>query len=181
LSATRGVNVRSLFLYGQELNPETWAIARMNMLLHGAGDAAEIKLGDTLATPAFAEGDRIKTFDLLVANPLFSSKNWGHERLKKSGDPYGRIKHLPPKSHGEVAFLQHMVASMNDKARLAVVLPNGVLFRGGAELAVRKDLIDADLVEAIVQLPVDLFYGAGIPACVLVLNALSPRIARGEY
>ena len=165
-----GRNVRSLFLYGQELNPETWAIARMNMLLHGAGDAAEIKLGDTLAAPAFADGDRIKTFDLVVANPPFSSKNWGHERLKKSGDPFGLIKHLPPKSHGEVAFLQQMVASMNAKARLAVVLPNGVFFRGGAELAVRKDLIDADLVEAIVQLPVDLFYGAGIPACILVLN-----------
>jgi len=166
----QGVNVRSLFLYGQELNPETWAIARMNMLLHGAGDAAEIKLGDTLASPAFADGDRIKTFDLVVANPPFSSKNWGHERLKKSGDPFGRIKHLPPKSHGEVAFLQHMVASMNNKARLAVVLPNGVFFRGGAELAVRKELIDGDLVEAVVQLPVDLFYGAMIPACVLVLN-----------
>lgn len=170
----QGMNVRSLFLYGQELNPETWAIARMNMLLHGAGDAAEIKLGDTLATPAFAEGDHIKTFDLVVANPPFSSKNWGHERLKKSGDPYGRIKHVPPKSHGEVAFLQHMVASMNTKARLAVVLPNGVFFRGGAELAVRKDLIDADIVEGIVQLPVDLFYGAGIPACLLFLNRDKP-------
>jgi type I restriction enzyme M protein len=176
----QGVNVRSLFLYGQELNPETWAIARMNMLLHGAGDAAEIKLGDTLATPAFADGDRIKTFDLVVANPPFSSKNWGHERLKKSGDPFGRIKHLPPKSHGEVAFLQHMVASMNNKARLAVVLPNGVFFRGGAELAVRKDLIEADLVEAIVQLPVDLFYGAGIPACILILNRAKPDKRRGR-
>jgi type I restriction enzyme M protein len=174
------VNVRSLFLYGQELNPETWAIARMNMLLHGAGDAAEIKLGDTLAAPAFAEGERIKNFDLVVANPPFSSKNWGHERLKKSGDPYGRIKHLPPKSHGEMAFLQHMAASMNDKARLAVLLPNGVFFRGGAELAVRKDLIDADLVEAIVQLPVDLFYGAGIPACILVLNRAKPQTRNGR-
>lgn len=176
----QGVNVRSLFLYGQELNPETWAIARMNMLLHGAGDAAEIKLGDTLAAPAFAGGDRIKTFDLVVANPPFSSKNWGHERLKKSGDPFGRIKHLPPKSHGEVAFLQHMVAAMNDKARLAVVLPNGVFFRAGAELAVRKHLVDADLVEAIVQLPVDLFYGAGIPACILVLNRAKLEDRKGR-
>lgn len=106
----------------------------------------------------------------MIANPPFSSKNWGHERFKAGGDPFGRIKHLPPKSHGEMAFLQHMVASMNENGRLAVVLPNGVFFRGGAELAVRKDLIDADLVEAIVQLPVDLFYGAMIPACVLVLN-----------
>jgi type I restriction enzyme M protein len=165
-----GVKPRSLFLYGQELNPETWAIARMNMLLHGAGDAAEIKLGDTLAAPAFTDSEALKRFDIVVANPPFSSKNWGHERFKKSGDPYGRITHLPPKSHGEVAFLQHMVASMNDTARLGVVLPNGVFFRGGAELAVRKDLLDADLIEVIVQLPVDLFYGAGIPACILVLN-----------
>jgi len=73
----------------------------------------------------------LAAIDLVVANPPSSSKNWGHERLKKSGDPFGRIKHLPPKSHGEVAFLQHMVASMNDNARLAVVLPNGVFFRGG--------------------------------------------------
>jgi type I restriction enzyme M protein len=175
-----GVNPRSLFLYGQELNPETWAIARMNMLLHGAGDAAEVKLGDTLATPAFVGGDRLKTFDIVVANPPFSSKNWGHERFKASGDPFGRIKHLPPKSHGEMAFLQHMVASINDKGRLAVVLPNGVFFRGGAELAVRKELIDADLVEAIVQLPVDLFYGAGIPACVLVVNRAKPKDRRGR-
>jgi type I restriction enzyme M protein len=166
----QGVSPRSLFVYGQELNPETWAIARMNMLLHGAGDAADIKLGDTLATPAFVEREKLRTFDIVVANPPFSSKNWGHERFKASGDPFGRIKHLPPKSHGEMAFLQHMVASMNEKGRLAVVLPNGVFFRGGAELAVRRELLDADLIEAIVQLPVDLFYGAGIPACVAVIN-----------
>jgi type I restriction enzyme M protein len=175
-----GRNIRSLFLYGQELNPETWAIARMNMLLHGAGDAAEIKLGDTLAAPAFVDGGKIRRFDIVVANPPFSSKNWGHERLKAGGDPFDRIKHLPPKSHGEMAFLQHMVASMNDTGRLAVVLPNGVFFRGGAELAVRKDLIDADLVEAIVQLPVDLFYGAVIPACVVILNRAKPAEREGR-
>ena len=176
----QGVNVRSLFLYGQELNPETWAIARMNMLLHGAGDAAEIKLGDTLASPAFVDGGRIMTFDILVANPPFSSKNWGHERLKKSGDPYGRIKHLPSKNHGEMAFLQHMVASMNDGGRLAVVLPNGCFFRGGAELAVRKELVDTDLIESIVQLPEDLFYGSGIPACILVLNRAKAQDRKGR-
>jgi type I restriction enzyme M protein len=179
-AAAQGVNARSLFLYGQELNPETWAIARMNMLLHGAGDAAEIKLGDTLATPAFIDGGRIATFDLVVANPPFSSKNWGHERLKKGGDPYGRIKHLPSKSHGEMAFLQHMVASMNEGGRLAVVLPNGCFFRGGAELAVRKELVDAGLVEGIVQLPVDLFYGSGIPACVLLLNRAKEPDRKGR-
>jgi type I restriction enzyme M protein len=167
-------------LYGQELNPETWAIARMNMLLHGAGDAAEIKLGDTLASPAFVESGRIATFDLVVANPPFSSKNWGHERLKKSGDPFRRIKHLPAKSHGEMAFLQHMVASMNEGGRLAVVLPNGCFFRGGAEMAVRKDLVDADLIEGIVQLPADLFYGSGIPACLLLLNRAKAPDRKGR-
>jgi type I restriction enzyme M protein len=80
------------------------------------------------------------------------------------------IRHLPAKSHGEMAFLQHMVASMNEGGRLAVVLPNGCFFRGGAEMAVRKELVDGDLVEGIVQLPVDLFYGSAIPACILVLN-----------
>lgn len=179
-AASQGVNVRSLFLYGQELNPETWAIARMNMLLHGAGDAAEIKLGDTLASPAFSDGGRITTFDVVVANPPFSSKNWGHERLKKSGDPYGRIKHLPSKSHGEMAFLQHMVASMNESGRLAVVLPNGCFFRAGAEMAVRRELVDADLIEGIVQLPVDLFYGSAIPACILVLNRSKAPDRRGR-
>ncbi|MCX2969481.1 MULTISPECIES: type I restriction-modification system subunit M [Streptomyces] len=171
----RGRDVRSLFLYGQELNPETWAIARMNMLLHGVGDASEIKLGDTLASPAFTVGDRLKTFDVVVANPPFSSKNWGHERLKTAGDKFGRIKHLPPKTHGEMAFVQHMIASLNERGRLAVVLPNGVFFRGGAELSVRRDLIEKDLVEAIIQLPKDLFYGATIPACVLVCNRAKPE------
>lgn len=167
---SQGVTQRSLFLYGQELNPETWAIARMNMLLHGAGDAADIKLGDTLGAPGHAVGTTLRRFDRVVANPPFSSKNWGHERFKRSGDPYGRIKHLPPKSHGEMAFVQHMIASLDDEGMLAVVLPNGCFFRGGPELAVRRELVEADLVEAIVQLPVDLFYGAGIPACILVCN-----------
>ena len=167
----RGVAPKSIFLYGQELNPETWAIARMNMLLHGAGDAAEIVRDDTLAAPAFRNPDnpeQIRKFDIIVANPPFSPKNWGHQKLKDGGDPFGRIKHLPPKSHGEMAFVQHMVASMNDHAKMAVILPNGCFFRRGAEQAVRKDLIDADLIECVIQLPKDLFYGAGIPACIVV-------------
>jgi type I restriction enzyme M protein len=172
------VNDKSLFLYGQELNPETWAISRMNMLLHGAGEAAEIKLGDTLKDPGFTDGPKLKTFDICVANPPFSSSNWGHEWLKAGGDPWGRIKHLPPKSHGEMAFVQHMVASMEKDGRLAVVLPNGCFFRGGPELAVRKDLVDADLIEAVIQLPVDLFYGAMIPACVMVCRRGKTETAR---
>lgn len=167
---TRGSDARTISLFGQELNPETWAIARMNMLLHGAGAVATIERGDTLKEPHFLDGARLRKFDLVIANPPFSPKNWGHERLKSEGDPFGRIKHVPPKSHGEMAFVQHMVASLDDDGRMAVVLPNGVFFRSGAELSVRKDLVDGDLVEAVIQLPRDMFYGAGIPACFLVIN-----------
>jgi len=177
---TQGVNIRSLFLYGQELNPEVWAIARMNMLLHGAGDAAEIKLSDTLKNPAFLEDGMLRTFDVVVANPPFSPKNWGHDWLRKSGDPFGRIRHVPPKSHGEMAFVQHMLASLNERGKLAVVLPNGCFFRGGAELSVRRDLVDADVIEAIIQLPVDLFSGAGIPACILMCNRSKPTERHGR-
>lgn len=175
-----GHNTRSLFMSGQELNPETWAIARMNMLLHGVGDASEIALGDTLASPKFTIGKKLRKFDIVIANPPFSSKNWGHEWLKASGDPFERIKHIPSKSHGEVAFVQHMVATLNQRGKLAVVLPNGVFFRGGAELSVRQDLIQSDLVEAIVQLPKDLFYGAMIPACVLICRRAKDPDRKGR-
>jgi type I restriction enzyme M protein len=175
-----GDKARSISLFGQELNPETWAIARMNMLLHGAGGAATVVQGDTLAAPAFLDGGELRRFDAVIANPPFSSKNWGHDRFKAEGDPFGRLRHIPKKAHGEMAFLQHMVASLDQRGRMAVVLPNGCFFRKGAEQLVRKDLIDADLVEAIVQLPKDMFYGAGIPACWLVLNKVKTDARRGR-
>lgn len=165
-----GNEARGLAIFGQEINPETWAIARMNMLLHGASGAATVERGDTLKEPKFIGSGGLRRFDLVIANPPFSPKNWGHDWLKKSGDPFGRITHIPPKSHGEIAFVQHMVASLNDHGRMAVILPNGVFFRAGAELEVRKDLVKADIIEAVVQLPKDMFYGAGIPACYLVVN-----------
>jgi type I restriction enzyme M protein len=165
-----GERARALTLFGQELKPTTWAIGRMNMLLHGAAGAATIEQGDTLFAPAFLAGGAIRKFDLVIANPPFSSKNWGHEKLKAGGDPFDRIRHLPPKRHGEMAFVQHMVASLSGKGRMAVVLPNGALFRARNEEAVRRDLVEGDLVEAVIQLPKEMFYGAGIPACYLVLN-----------
>jgi type I restriction enzyme M protein len=164
-----GDAARALTLWGQELKPTTWAVGRMNMLLHGAAAAATIAQGDTLFAPEFLEGGRVRQFDLIIANPPFSSKNWGHDKLK-AGDPFGRITHLPPKKHGEMAFVQHMVASLADGGRMAVVLPNGALFRPKGELEVRRELIEQDLVEAVVQLPKDMFYGAGIPACYLIVN-----------
>lgn len=170
-----GDQARAFALYGQELKPTTWAIGRMNMLLHGASGAATIEQGDTLFSPAFLGDGRVRKFDLIIANPPFSSKNWGHDKLKAGGDPFGRIQHLPPKRHGEMAFVQHMVSSLSDDGRMAVVLPNGALFRARNEQAVRRDLIEADIVEAVIQLPKDMFYGAGIPACYLVVNKDKPN------
>lgn len=164
-----GSQARAFTLFGQELKPTTWAIGRMNMLLHGASGAATIEQGDTLFRPSFLKDGQVRRFDYVIANPPFSSKNWGHDKLK-DGDPFGRIHHRPPKRHGEMAFVQHMVASMTGRGRMAVVLPNGALFRARNEQAVRRDLVEADLVEAVIQLPKDMFYGAGIPACYLVLN-----------
>lgn len=175
-----GDRARQITLFGQELTPETWAIARMNMLLHGAGGAATIVQGDTLAAPAFLEGGHLRRFDVVIANPPFSSKNWGHERFKAAGDPFGRIRHLPKKSHGEMAFVQHMVASIAEDGRMAVVLPNGCFFRGGAEQLVRRDLVEDDIVEAVVQLPKDMFFGAAIPACWLVVNRAKSDSRRGR-
>lgn len=175
-----GNRARALTLFGQELKPTTWAIARMNMLLHGAAGAATIEQGDTLLAPAFLSGGELRKFDLIIANPPFSSKNWGHDRFKAGGDPFGRIRHLPPKRHGEMAFVQHMVASLQDTGRMAVVLPNGALFRGRNEQLVRRDLLEADVVEAVIQLPKDMFYGAGIPACYLIVNKAKPESRRGR-
>lgn len=175
-----GEKARAQTLFGQELKPTTWAIGRMNMLLHGAAGAATIEQGDTLFAPAFLSVGTIRKFDLVIANPPFSSKNWGHEKFKAGGDPFGRVRHLPPKRHGEMAFVQHMVASLTRKGRLAVVLPNGALFRARNEEAVRRDLVEADLVEAVIQLPKDMFYGAGIPACYLVVNKAKKESRHGR-
>jgi type I restriction enzyme M protein len=173
-----GDAARAFTLYGQELKPTTWAIGRMNMLLHGASGAATIEQGDTLFSPAFLKDGQVRRFDLVIANPPFSSKNWGHDKFKAGGDPFGRVLHLPPKRHGEMAFVQHMVASLNDLGRMAVVLPNGALFRARNEELVRQELIEADIVEAVIQLPKDMFYGAGIPACYLVVNKDKPANRR---
>jgi hypothetical protein len=151
----------------------------MNMLLHGAAAAATIAQGDTLFAPEFLEAGGIRQFELIIANPPFSSKNWGHDKLK-AGDPFGRIRHVPPKKHGEMAFVQHMVASLASGGRMAVVLPNGALFRARGERATREDLVAADFVEAVIQLPKDMFYGAEIPACFVVLNRSKPPARKGR-
>lgn len=156
-------------IYGQEKNLATSAIARMNLFLHGARDF-KVTQGDTLRSPHFLESGSLMTFDCVVANPPFSLKNWGSEQF--ASDIYGRnIWGCPSDSNGDYAWLQHMVKSMNPKTgRCAVVLPQGVLFRGGKEGAIRKELVESDKLEAVITMASGVFYSTGVSACILFLN-----------
>ncbi|MBK6520026.1 MAG: N-6 DNA methylase [Polyangiaceae bacterium] len=161
-------NPKNLSLFGQEKNLGTWAICKMNMLLHGLPDA-RIEKGDTIRDPKLRDGDGLMLFDRVIANPPFSLDEWGREIAEH--DPHGRFRFgVPPKTKGDLAFVQHMVATTNTKGMVGVVMPHGVLFRGAAEGEIRKGLLQEDLVEAVVGLPTNLFYGTGIPAAILVLN-----------
>jgi type I restriction enzyme M protein len=175
-------NPKSLSLYGQEMNLNTWAICKMNLFLHDIDDAF-IERGDTLRFPKHLvseESNAIKTFDRVIANPPFSLKNWGHE-VWKSGDPFARDQYgCPPKSYGDLAFVQHMAASLNRKGKMGVVLPHGILFRGGAEGKIRTGFLKDDRIEAVIGLASNLFYGTGIPACVLVINNAKPRAMKNK-
>ncbi len=175
-----GRNPRSLTLYGQERNLNTWAICKMSLFLHDIDDAF-IERGDTLLDPKHLAGDKsVQRFDRVIANPPFSLKKWGHA-VWKAGDPFARdVYGCPPKSYGDLAFVQHMVASLKPQGRMAVVCPPGVLFRGGTEGKIRKGLLEADLIEAVVGLGPNLFYGTGIPAAVLVLHRDKPEERRGK-
>ncbi len=175
-----GEDARSLSLYGQEKNLGTWAIAEMNLFLHDIDDAFIAK-GDTLASPKrydpkaseFVEG--VGAYDRVLANPPFSEKVWGYE-VWANGDPFGRDAFgCPPKGYGDLAFVQHMIASLKQDGRLGVVLPHGVLFRGGAEGRIRQAMLEADLVEAVIGLASNLFYGAGIPAAILIISKAKPK------
>jgi len=156
-------------LYGQEKNLTTSAIARMNLFLHGASDFQVVR-GDTLRNPAFFSGDNLATFDCVIANPPFSLEKWGEEAW--ASDPYGRnFAGMPPAKSGDYAWVQHMIKSMAPKTgRMAVVLPHGALFRMGKEGDIRKKLLGMDLLEAVVGLGPNLFYGTGLAACILVFR-----------
>ncbi len=163
---------RTLVLYGQEKNLNTWAICKMNLFLHDIDvQKDQIARGDTLLSPKHASEDKsLKKFDMVMANPPFSLSPWGHEKWSK-GDAYGRdVYGCPPKSYGDLAFVQHMIASINDKGRMGVVVPHGVLFRGGTEGKIRQGILGADLVEGVIGLGPNLFYGTGIPAAILLIN-----------
>jgi type I restriction enzyme M protein len=176
-----GGNVRMLYgkLYGQERNLTTQAIARINLFLHGVEDFKVVR-EDTLRNPAFFEGDHLAKFDCVIANPPFSLKNWGEEIW--SSDPFGRaFGGLPPKNYGDYAWVQHMIRSMAPpKGRMAVVLPHGALFRMGAEGKIRRKILEMDLIEGVIGLGPNLFYGTGLAACIMVIRARKPAERKGR-
>ncbi|MFF9626067.1 N-6 DNA methylase [Streptomyces griseosporeus] len=157
---------RGITVYGQEKDNATWALARMNMILHGHEDA-DIRKGDSLTDPRFTVGEELRTFDFAVANPPFSLDSWSNGLRNDYGRfPFGR----PPEKNGDYAFLLHVLASLKSTGKAAVILPLGVLFRGHAEGAVRRELLRRGYVKGVIGLPPNLFYGTGIPACVIVLD-----------
>ena len=171
-------NPRNLSLFGQEKNLGTWGICRMNMLLHGLSDS-RIDKGDTIRDPKLREGGELMLFDRVIANPPFSLDEWGREMAEH--DPYGRFRFgVPPKTKGDLAFVQHMIATTNTTGMVGVVMPHGVLFRGAAEGDIRKGILQEDLVEAVVGLPTNLFYGTGIPAAILILNRAKKPERKGK-
>ena len=164
-------------LYGQEKNLTTSSIARMNLFLHGAEDF-HIERGDTLRLPAFYSGDSLATFDCVIANPPFSLEKWGDDVW--INDPYGRnFAGLPPAKSGDFAWVQHMIKSMARKTgRMAVVLPHGVLFRMSKEGEIRRKLLEMDMLEAVIGLGQNIFYGTGLAPCVLVFRDSKPKVHR---
>ncbi len=166
-------------LFGQEKNLTTAAIARMNLFLHGAEDF-EIVRGDTLREPAFLSGDRLATFDCVIANPPFSLSAWGEDSW--ANDPWGRnLAGTPPKKYGDWAWVQHMITSMAPATgRMAMVLPHGALFRMGAEGKIRSKVLNLDLIEAVIGLGPNLFYGTGLAACILVARRRKSDDRKGK-
>jgi type I restriction enzyme M protein len=173
----QGQNIRNLQLYGQESNPTTWIICRMNMILHNISSTS-IEDGDTLEDPKLLDGNTWKRFDMVLANPPFS-QNYSRAGLKfENRFAYGFAPESGKKA--DLMFVQHMVASLKPRGRMATIMPHGVLFRGGAEKVIRKGLVDANLIEAIISLPPALFYGTGIPACVIFINKNKPENSRDK-
>ena len=156
-------------LFGQESNGSTWSLCRMNMFLHEL-DNARVEWCDTLTNPKLAEEDRLMRFDVVVANPPFSLDKWGADQA--DNDRYNRFwRGIPPKSKGDYAFISHMIeTTVTDTGKVGVIVPHGVLFRGGSEGKIRRRLIEENLLEGVIGLPANLFYGTGIPTAILVFN-----------
>lgn len=171
-------NPKNISLYGQEKNLGTWAICKMNMLLHAIPDA-NIEKGDTIREPKLVKGGELMLFDRVIANPPFSLKEWGVETADADG--FGRFRYgVPPKTKGDLAFVQHMLATINDNGMVGVVMPHGVLFRGASEGKIRQGILKDDLFEAIIGLAPNLFYGTTIPAAIVVFNRNKPKARKGK-
>lgn len=166
-----------LTIYGQEKDNATWALAQMNMILHSYEDR-DIRKGDTITNPQFTKGTALTTFDFAVANPPFSVKSWSNGLE----NDYGRFEFgRPPEKNGDYAFLLHILKSLKSTGRAAVILPHGVLFRGHAEANIRKQLLKRGYIKGIIGLPPNLFYGTGIPACILVLDKENAQARTGVF
>jgi type I restriction enzyme M protein len=169
IRVAKEVGSSNFALYGQESNGSTWALCRMNMFLH-AMDNARIEWCNTITSPHLVQGDRLMRFNVVVANPPFSLDKWGQDHAEH--DPYNRFwRGIPPKSKGDYAFISHMVeTALEEDGRVGVIVPHGVLFRGGAEGKIRQRLIEDNTLEAVIGLPANLFFGTGIPAAIVLFN-----------
>ena len=171
---------RHITLEGQEMDVTTAGLARMNMILHDF-PTANIQQGNTLAAPRFRDGEQLRTYDYVVANPPFSVKTWS-VGLTPENDPFQRFEWgVPPAKQGDYAFLLHIVRSLKSTGKAACILPHGVLFRGNAEAAIREQLVRAGILKGIIGLPANLFYGTGIPACILVLDKENAAARKGIF
>ena len=164
-------------IYGQEKDNATWALSKMNMILHG-NEIADIRKGDTITNPQFTQGAQLRTFDFVVMNPPFSIKSWSNGLE----NDYGRFEFgMPPPKNGDYAFLLHALKSLKSTGKAAVILPHGVLFRGNAEATIRKALLQRGYIKGVIGLPPNLFYGTGIPACIVVLDKEDAQSRAGIF
>lgn len=160
-------------LYGQEMDEQTWAIGKMNAILHG-NEEMELRMGDTIRKPQFMHRNGLQTFDYVLMDPPYGLRNWGYEEAQD--DIYGRFFYgIPPKSKGDMAFVLHALTSLNEKGKAAIVVPHGVLFRGATEGKIRQKLIEQNEVEAVIGLPSGLLYSSSIPVAILILNKSKER------
>lgn len=172
---------RKLFLYGQEYNRDTYAIAKMNMIIHGI-TSAELEIGDTLLNPKLPKGKRpLEAFKIVIANPPWNQDGYGEARLKKAAFDDERYKYgFPPNNSADWAWIQHMIASAKEDGKVGIVIDNGVLFRGGAEKKVRTKALDEDFIDCVILLPEKLFYNTGAPGAVMIFNKDKPDERRGK-
>ena len=169
-------------VFGQEKDVANAGLARMNMVLHNRADAVKnIKQGDTMSDPQFKDGSALKQFDYIVANPPFSSTNWSNG-IEPTNDEFDRFElGLPPEKNGDYAFLLHMTKSLKRKGKAAIILPHGVLFRGNAEEVIRRNLIKKGYIKGVIGLPANLFYGTGIPACIIMIDKENAEIRKSIF